>query len=387
MFAGPGAGFRIHRHDDRPDVKHQRLRVAVLFNPPVLPPDHPSAASERDVVAAARAVAVALRGEGFRAWTVAARAPLPRLVRSLSRQRPDVVFNLIEGYAGRSVGESRVTGVLELMGLPYTGCPPEAMDLCRHKGRAKLLLQGAGLPTAPFRTIGPDEPIADGPPVIEKLGQASNDLLVKPAAEDASLGIDQRSVVPGDDRESLRERVETLRKSYGDVLIEAFLPGREFNVGVLALPEPEPLPVAEVVYESDPGRWPILTYDAKWARGSTEDRSSPIRCPAEIDPDLQAALAHLAVRAFRMTGCRDYARVDFRLDAEGHPNLLEINPNPDLHPDAGLARALRASGRAYGATLAQLVRRAWDRDRQGTGKAGEGERMSAGDQDASAPTS
>src|SRR5439155_5215491 len=105
------------------------------YNAPALPRDHPDAASEAGVVAAARAAAAALKGQGFKAWPLAARPPVARLLRSLSRQKPDVVVNLIEGFGGRSGGEAWVTSLLEMIGLPYTGCPPEAQGLCRHKGR------------------------------------------------------------------------------------------------------------------------------------------------------------------------------------------------------------------------------------------------------------
>jgi D-alanine-D-alanine ligase len=179
-------------------------------------------------------------------------------------------------------------------------------------------------------------------------------VVVKPDAEDASLGIDQSSVVAGAD--GLAGPVGRLRARYGGrVLIEAYLPGPEFNVGVLALGEPAALPVAEVVFNPGPGDWPILTYAAKWDVGSSEDLASPIRCPARIDGALAVELGRLAVAAFRATHCRDYARVDFRLDGRGRPMILEVNPNPDLGPGAGWARALQASGRDYGATLTALV--------------------------------
>jgi len=185
-------------------------------------------------------------------------------------------------------------------------------------------------------------------------------VIVKPEAEDASLGIDQGSVARSS--EELDAAVARLRaKQKGDLLVEAYLPGREFNVGVIALPHLEALPVAEIVYDMPVGSWPILTYDAKWAPGSAEDRASVPRCPALIDRNLTDELSKLAVNAFRSTGCRDYARVDFRLDEEGRPRILEVNPNPDIGPGAGWARALRASGRDYDATLAALVHQAWNR--------------------------
>lgn len=338
-------------------MKRSTRRIAILHNPPTLPPDHPDHASEASVVRVARHVTDALRAAGWKAWPLAARAPLPRLVRSLGRQKPDVVYNLVEGYAGTSAGEPWATGVLELMGIPYTGCPPEAQSLCRHKGRTKALLRGAGLPTAPFVLVGPGDPTPTPGflPGVERV-------IVKPAAEDASLGIDQRSVVDVTDTTFLDDRINVLRNDYGsEVLLEAYLAGREFNVGVLATPVPTALPAAEVTYAPGPNTWPILTYEAKWSEGSADDRASPVRCPAELEPGLAERLAELAVAAFRATGCRDYARVDFRLDDSGEPMILEVNPNPDLDPAAGFARALGAAGLAYGSTIEGLVRQALSR--------------------------
>lgn len=323
-----------------------RARAAVLYNAPTLPPGHPHADSEADVVAVAGTIATILRGAGFDARCVAAAPPVSRLVDELSHSTPDVVFNLIEGFAGASAGEAWITSLLELMRLPYTGCPPEAQSLCHRKSRTKALLRGSGLPTPPsLLATGPDpRPEFDGP------------YFVKPDAEDASLGIDQGSVV---DRSRLAERVARLRDACGpDVLLEAYLPGPEFNVGVLGLPDPTALAVAEVVYNPRPGEWPILTYAAKWDVGSAADLASPIRCPAEIDADFAEELGRLAVEAFVATGCRDVARVDFRLDPACRPMILEVNPNPDLGPTAGWARALRAAGRSYEETIVALAQQA-----------------------------
>ena len=141
-------------------------------------------------------------------------------------------------------------------------------------------------------------------------------------------------------------------------MIESYLPGPEYNIGVIALPEPKPLPVAQVVFADRPGLWPILTYSAKWVAGSDEDMASPIACPAPIEPELAARLGTLAVSAFRATGCRDYARVDFRLDGRGEPMILEVNPNPDLGPGAGWSRAARVSGIGYSEAVAAIARQA-----------------------------
>lgn len=339
-------------------MSRRRTRVAILYNAPMLRPEHPDSASEADVAGVARVVAEGLVRHGFDAWPLPAAPPMGKVLGQLANPCPDVVFNLIEGFAGCSGGESHVTGLLELLGLAYTGCPPEAQSLCHSKAKTKALLKGLGVPTAPFVVVRAGEPIPrwKGPwPAI-----------LKPEAEDASLGIDQLSVAGT--AEAIVEGVARLRVSHGrDVLIEAYLPGREFNVGILELPEPEALPIAEIVYDVPQGAWPILTYAAKWHEGSVEDLATRPQCPAEVEPGLADRLSSLAVEAFRATGCRDYARVDFRLDGDGSPMILEVNPNPDIGPKAGWARALRASGRDYEETLARLVHQARGR-RAGHGR-------------------
>jgi D-alanine-D-alanine ligase len=335
-------------------LRGSKPKVVVLHNAPVLPTGHPDAVSEADVVDVARTVVDLLARAGWAAEPLAATPPVARLVRELDAAAPDVVFNLIEGFGGWSGGATHVTSLLELMGLPMTGSPAEALAACLSKGRAKALLRGTGLPTAPFALVAPGQPVPDlctrGP------------VFVKPDAEDGSLGIDQGSVVA--DPAALRERVARLHAAYGGlVLVESYLPGAEYNVGVIGLPDLEPLPIAEIVYEPAPGAWPILTYAAKWAAGSAEDKASRARCPAQVDRHLADRLGRLAVEACAATGCRDYVRVDFRLDDRGEPMLLEVNPNPDIGPVAGWARALRASGRDYAATLDAFARQALDRGR------------------------
>lgn len=331
--------------------------VLVLYNEPVLAEDHPDAASEHDVVSVAESVASHLNARGMRAWTASVGASAADMIRRLEKAGPrgepiSAVFNLIEGFGGRSVGATYSTALIELSRIPYTGSPVEALAYCQEKSRAKAMLKGFGLPTAPSALVHMGETLDEWPwdwPVF-----------VKPDAEDGSLGVDQQSVVG--DLTSLRQKVSSIHEAYGGAaLIEAYLPGREFNVGVLAVPDPEALPIAEVCFDRSATHWPILTYDAKWTSGSIEDRTSPVVCPAQVDETLARRLRQLALEAYRVTGCRDYARIDLRLDAKGEPMILEVNPNPDIGEGAGWARALRASGRDYGATLEAIVLQALQR--------------------------
>ena len=262
-----------------------------------------------------------------------------------------MIVNYCEGFAGQTAGEPHLAALWELLRIPYTGSPPECLALVRDKAHTKWLLAGAGLPTASFVRVDAGEPppreplttwLADGP------------LFVKPAAEDASLGIAAESIVA--DWPALSRQVESVTARYGNALVERDIDGREFNVGVIALAELQCLPLSEIEFRiGEKLPWPIVTYAGKWEPGSAADRSTPVRCPADVDPGLAATIRRIALAAYRLTGCRDYARVDLRVDRGGNVFILEVNANPDAGPKAGLARALQAAGIGYDDFIERLV--------------------------------
>jgi D-alanine-D-alanine ligase len=323
--------------------------VLILYNQPLLPEDHPDAAAEHDVLATVDVVAQTLAEAGFDTDRFGASRDPGVLVERLSNDRPDAVFNLFEGTAEQSENEVFVAGILEWLNIPFTGSPSRTLQLARDKHLAKLLFRGAGLPTPQFFAV-------------ERLPLPEHDLewplIAKPATQDASIGVDQRSVVT--EPRALRERIAHLLDSYGPpVLVEQFIRGRELNIGVIGGPEPRCLPASEIVFvDQGPEFWPIVTYEAKWKPGSRDDQATRPRCPAELSPELEARVTDLALRAFRLLGCRDYARVDFRVRPPDEPFILEVNPNPDFNPGAGFARALRAAGLTHTQFTVELIRSA-----------------------------
>jgi hypothetical protein len=203
--------------------------------------------------------------------------------------------------------------------------------------------------------------------VVESLPIADVDVpwpvIVKPAMHDGSEGIDQGSVLT--EREHLEPRVRDLLCRYGGpVLVEQFIAGREFSVAIVELAGLATLPILEIVYEDNAGCWPILTYDAKWRPGSRDYEASAPKVPATIAPRLARRLEEMACRAFRLLGCRDYARVDFRVSSNGVPYVLEVNPNPDLSPQACLAGMLDAAGYSYTEFIVSRLQRAIDQGGQ-----------------------
>ncbi|MFO0970331.1 MAG: hypothetical protein U0793_32685 [Gemmataceae bacterium] len=323
-------------------------RVLLLYNEPLLPPDHPDAESERSVVGVAQSMATILSDAGFTPKLFSlARDPVP-LLRELDEDRPDVVVNLFEGNLDNTETESYVCGLLEWKEVPFTGSPMRALALCRAKHQANSLLRGGGLPTAPSLVVdslpAPRCPLTF--PVIAKL-----------ACQDASVGMDHKSVCSN--QAELTERLRFLLKTYGPpVLVEEYIRGREFNVTLVEMPKLACLPPAEILFPPErPGQWSILTYKGKWAPGDPEYDDTPPHCPADVSPRLTKRLNELATRAFRLLGCRDYARVDFRVRGQ-EPFILEVNPNPDLTPDAGFSRCLKAARIRYPQFIVRLVKNA-----------------------------
>lgn len=321
-------------------------KVLILYNEPVLPREAPDAESEWDVLTTVEAVHQTLCTAGHAVSQLGINNDPRTLLDGLQQGKPNVVFNLFEGTADRGEIEAYVDGVLEWLNVPYTGCTALSACLARDKALTKCLLRGAGLPTAAFLVV-------EAPPVPQC--PLPWPVIVKPAGKDASVGIDQGSVVT--EQRQLIQRVELLLDRYrGPVLIEQFIAGRELNVGVIAWPNLRALPLSEILFLiQDPGYWPIVSYDAKWKEESRECIETPPRCPADVEPNLAAHLQTLALQAFQLLGCRDYARIDFRVDAENRPFLLEVNPNPDLNPHAGFTRGLTAAGISHPQFILGLV--------------------------------
>jgi D-alanine-D-alanine ligase len=307
--------------------------------------------SEESVAEMAQQAHDAVRSLEIGATLVPLQRSLLNFLGRVKELNPDVLINLCEGYYGRPQWESNVAGIFELLGLSFTGSASKTLAICQDKFKAKAVLKAAGLPTAPAQLMFTgDEPL-----------ELKFPLIVKPNSEDASLGIYPDSVVR--DEESLRRQVRRCLANYKQpVLVESFIDGREFNVSVMENGAVTPLPVSEIDFSAMPKDMPrILGYEAKWFEDNPLYQKTPPVCPAPVDDDVRANLQALAAAAFRTMGCRDYARVDFRMDAKGRPFILEVNPNPDISTNAGYARALKAAGIEYSAFWGTMVRNALDR--------------------------
>jgi D-alanine-D-alanine ligase len=325
-----------------------RERVLVLYNEPVLPADHPDYISEAEVLDNVEAVATTLAASGFAIDRLGIGHDPDGLLAHLQAHRPDAIFNLYEGAADCNVTETYVAGLMDWLGIPYTGCPYRTLFLAQNKHLTKYLLQGEGVPTAPFL-------VADSAPL--EGCSLRFPLIVKPAQQDASVGVDQGSVVT--DLAGLNARLGYVLEHYGaPALVEEFIRGRELTMALVEVPDLRVLPMTEAVFpDHGPDYWPILTYDAKWTKGSKEYETTDYHFQAELSAELAARMEAIARKAFRLLGARDYARVDFRVRGE-EPFVLELNPNPSFAPDRGLANNLWAAGITHGQFTEQLVRNA-----------------------------
>ena len=275
-------------------------------------------------------IARSLTDRGHEVTRVGARHDLRWLHRA---RAADLVFNLCEGIDGVGKWEDLVAATMELAGVPMTGCSASTITLCHNKAVVNAVLQAAGLPIPRWIVPSGHKVPRDFPlPAI-----------VKPAAEDASVGIEQSSVVKT--RAQLESRIAQQSEAYDEVLVQQYIEGREFAVGFVGNVT---LPISEIDFGKMPeDSWRILSFAAKWEKGSTEDVGSRPVCPAQVDRQLEKRIVSIAEAAWRAVGGDGYGRVDLRVDDAGQPWILEVNPNPDISDDAGLSAMAHARGWSY----------------------------------------
>jgi len=330
------------------------MRVAVCFN---LSPSKAVRGEARDLAAdqgastEAKAVVKALRARKHQADLVPLGSDLFDFARKLTDYRPEAVFNLCEGFWGDARQEMNVAGLLEMLRLPFTGSRPLCLGLTQDKARTKDLLLQKGLPTPRYLLVRLGEH-------YPRLNNLNFPLIVKPRFEDASQGIDPASVV--ETSQAVLERIRYVHDVYRQgALVEEFIEGRELNVAILGDKALTVLPVSEIRFAEDLPR-AIVCFDGKWKPGSKAYQGSTPVCPAKLTAKQDLLVRDVALRAFKTLECRDYARVDIRL-RDNTPFILEINANPDISPDAGLARAARVAGLSYPELIEKLLNLALER--------------------------
>ena len=324
------------------------MRVAVVHNG-LSEESHPD---DRDVLVQAEAVRGALERLGHSVTRMACDLNLEAARQQLFSLKPDLVFNLVESLAGAGRLISLFPGLLDALGLPYSGCATEAVFMTSNKLVAKSFLKAAGLPTPPWITL-------DGQSLAAENVDQAERWVVKSDWEHASIGLDEGAILVHPDAPALaaalRRRAPLLG---GGCFGEVFIDGREFNLSLLDGPGGvQVLPPAEILFEGfreDQAR--IVDYRAKWDEHSYAYHHTPRNFDfSSQDRTLLDHLTRLALACWKLFNLRGYARVDFRVDEHHQPWILEINANPCLSPDAGFAAALAQAGISFDEAIERIV--------------------------------
>ena len=318
------------------------MRVLVLHSD--VPADAPP--EDLDTLVSADAVADSLRERGHSA-ILAPFVPGLEEVRALvSGAQADIVFNMVESVSGSDTLAAIAPAMLEKLGIRYTGNTSSTLALAGDKVQSKIILRAVGLPT----------PDWSEPPHWTNFREGRRHI-VKSATEDASLGLDDAAIVTSVGAAAARAH-RNFELWGGRWFAEAFVEGREFNVALLECNDGlEVLPIAEMSFRDWPNDKPrIVGYRAKWDQQSAEAINTVRIFGVERNsPALAGELTKLARNACRLFGVRGFARVDFRVDAEGHPSILEINPNPCLDPKAGFVAAANSAGLSFAETVGRIL--------------------------------
>lgn len=327
------------------------MKAIILFNE-VGEVDRPD---ETDVAIQAEAVSSALVANGYDVVRLACPLDLNEVAQQLRLLDPDFVFNIVESAYGSDRFAYLAAGMLEGLGIPYTGTTATAMALCDNKPVAKQLLLSAALPTPEWLVRSGRELRTF--PQTSAVDRADDIFIVKPAAEHASLGMTGDSLVPFTE---LHEKLTELGDGY---FAEKFIDGREFNLSLIEIDRsPFVLPPAEIVFDSFPqGMHRIVGYSAKWHSESFEFNNTPRTFEfGDSDGRLLDKLKNIAIRCWNNFNLKGYARIDFRIDKEGNPWILEVNCNPCLSPDAGFQAALNRASITFAEAVEMMVDSAFD---------------------------
>lgn len=308
-------------------------RVLLLYDRAALKTE---SADQADALVQAQTAREALESLGYECHEAGIGLDLEALKENLERIRPSFVFNLVESLDSKGRLIPLVPMLLETLGVPYTGAPADAVYLTSNKLLTKMILISRGIAAPPL--IGPKD--------LEYGRKAP--VIIKSVWEHASVGLDEDSILKEADPSDLERELSRRRGIFGGQgFAEKYIEGREFNLSLIADPKgPRVLPPAEIIFRNYPPTKPkVVGYRAKWEEDSFEYANTPRRFSfPEEDRDLLVRLSSIALECWRLFGLRGYARVDFRVDRDSTPWVLEINTNPCLSPDAGFMAAAAEAG-------------------------------------------
>jgi D-alanine-D-alanine ligase len=320
------------------------MKIAILFAEIT----EEAGKDEQDVLVQVEAVRASMLALGHETSLLPITLDLQKAATELDRMRPDLVFNLVESLAGAGRFLHFAPALLEHMRIPFTGSGSESLYITTGKILSKERLRYAGIATPnwmPGNALN-DSDLNFDPPYI-----------IKPAWEDASIGLDDASIVHT--RENLTRVFREKAERFGGCFVESFIDGREFNVSMLAEGKhgAQVLPAAEITFKDFPtGKPRIVGYDAKWETGSFEYLNTPRTFDfSETDGSLLKRLENISRRCWDIFDLRGYARVDFRIDRDSKPWVIEINANPCISPDAGFTAAANRAGLSYDRMIERIL--------------------------------
>jgi D-alanine-D-alanine ligase len=323
-------------------------KVAIVYNQPERSryADMGEWAAIAGVLEEVDAVEKALVELGYDCFRVPLSPPLRHASEIISKMRADLVFNLFEGFDGQPGTEATIAEMFDKIGLPYTGCPADAIKICLDKMRVKNILVANDIKTPRYCLLNGTPP-------------ASFDLrfpcIVKTRAEHASHGISEESVVHN--IKQLESQVSKVSRLFGgEALVEEYEDGREINALVMGKSQVEVFPVSEIIYTLPEGKPRILTYAAKWEPENEYYNCSTHRCPAEIAEEVRQTAVDIVLSVFKLCIGSGYARVDFRQDSQGILKVIDVNPNPDISPAVGAAHQADVYGLSYNQFIERIIR-------------------------------
>ena len=293
----------------------------------------------------------ALAAGGHTTRRLSVDAEIQPLINELTSESPDLVFNLAESFRGKSALESNVAALLNLIDLRYTGSSPAGLILAGDKTLTKKVLSFHGILSAKFATMYRGQ--------VDWAGDIKFPLLVKPPQEDASLGITQKSIV-NNVKELLDVISGTQQEYQSAVLVEEFIDGREFYVGVLGNSKVEALPIIELDFSKFPKDLPkIASWEAKWGDDGDEKgeqfAGTESIFPTDLPEELAKRIQQVAIDSFQALRLRDYGRIDLRVTAKEEIYVIEANPNCYLEEKSEFARAAQKGGLEYPALISRIV--------------------------------
>ncbi len=280
---------------------------------------------------------------------------LPEVIEKLRSEKPDFCFNMAEGFNGAS-REAQVPAILDWLAIPYTGSGVATLAITLDKAKTKEVLSYHGLATPSFVVIA-----NIGDLNAKALDKFSYPLIIKPLLEGSSKGINEKSVV--DSYDELVKVVEKQLVTYSQpVIVETLLQGREFTVGLIGNGNSiEALPIVEVLFDKLPAKSRrIYSYEAKWVWDDPLKPLEIFQCPAKIPDDVKSELTNVSIQAFKALDCKDWARVDLRLDNEGNVNILEVNALPGVLPDPNENSCFPKAAFMAGISFKRMINRVLD---------------------------